>query len=84
MVSNDDTLRALRAKLPPGNFRLVDNRIMVGDTSWIATVQPKTVVVLHPKQNKAKHRAFVTLLLEILNALNQPQGAPEPKPETPL
>jgi hypothetical protein len=52
--------------LPPGPYRLVDNRIVAGDSSWLT--QPVTICTLHPKQNKAEHRSFVPQLRDALNA----------------
>jgi hypothetical protein len=52
--------------LPAGKFRLIDNRIVVGESSW-AVQQPATICVLHPKQNTDEHRALVKALLDEVN-----------------
>ena len=53
-------------ELPPGPLRLVDNRIVAGDSNWLA--QPVTIAILHPKQTKPEHREAVRALLEAVNA----------------
>jgi hypothetical protein len=56
----------IRQLIAAGRVRLVDNRIVVGDSTW-ALEQPRTICVLHPKQNKAEHREFVKALLDVIN-----------------
>lgn len=62
------------AALPAGPYRLVDNRIVAGESSWVG--QPVTLCTIHPKQNKPEHRAFIRALLEKLNGNAKALTAP--------
>lgn len=52
--------------LPTGTFRLVDNRIVLGDSSWAAQ-QPTTICVLHHKQNSPDNMVLIRAMLKELN-----------------
>jgi hypothetical protein len=53
-------------KLPEGQLRLVDNRIVAGDSTWAE--QPHLVCVLHPKQTQPQHLEMLKALIELVNA----------------
>ncbi len=48
-------------------FSLVDDRIVIGESSWIATVQPITVCILHPKQTKNANRELIEQMIKVAN-----------------
>ncbi len=54
------------AELPEGVIRLVDNRIVVGDSSW-ANAQPITVVEISRKKLDPRARAFLNGILGLAN-----------------
>lgn len=63
------SLQVLLDAVPHGLLRLVDNRILLGDSTWIGI--PVTVCVLHPKHTRDENRLLITALLDIVNALRQ-------------
>lgn len=74
---NDD--QSPEETLEGKELSLVDNRIVAGASSWVATAQPIVVCTLHPKQNKPAQRA---LIAEMLKRANQGlKTDPEPTPE---
>lgn len=60
--------------IPEGELKLVDNRIMVGNSTWAMT-QPITIAVLHPKHFKDENRALMLELLAIVNAARAVKGS---------
>jgi hypothetical protein len=60
--------------LPEGRYRLIDNRIVCGESSWASVNQPITVCILHYKQSTPEHRALVKAMLDELNAGRQVRG----------
>jgi hypothetical protein len=68
--------------LPEGKYRLIDNRIVLGDSTWAAQ-QPTTICVLHHKQNTDEHRQLIQRMLDELNTARSRPALESPHLPTP-
>jgi hypothetical protein len=62
--------------IPPGLLRLVDNRIVVGDSTF--GTQPLTILVLHPKQTFPEHKERIRAMLDCINQARADQECKTP------
>jgi hypothetical protein len=79
MNIDDDKARAALARLPQGKLRLVDNRVLAGESTFAA--QPATVCVCAPKHFGDENRQRLQALVDIANCVRD--AAQEQDPQDP-
>lgn len=70
------TLKDKLNSLPPGRLRIVDDRVIAGDSSWAPTTRPETVFVFNRRHTKEDQRDYLRALIEIINEVRALPAAP--------
>lgn len=60
-----DKMQELLNKLPAGRLRLVDHRVVAGDSNWLG--QPLTITVINHKRTTEAQTDLMKVILEVVN-----------------